>query len=121
MHSRVVSNRVLQDYFEALACGPQPESPYRTWHLIASYAELRYHLNGGARCPVCRAHVRHVVSVTVKRQNDSTQQYGCLCQRCLQAEQATAKSVVLKLGAASWEVAKKKPLPRIARSNGRAS
>ncbi len=121
MYTRVVNSRVLQDYFEALACGPQEESPYRVWHLIASYAELRYRLNGGARCPVCRAHVRHVVPVTVKLQNGTTQQYGCLCQRCLQAEQATAKSVVLRLGAASWEVVKRKARARVMRMQERAS
>ncbi len=111
MPSRAVSTRVLQDYFEALATGPQPASPYRTWHLIASFAELRYHLNGGRRCPVCRAHVRHVVQVTVKRADNQVVEFPCLCQRCLQAEQATAKSVRLQLGAATWEVAHRAKRP----------
>lgn len=105
MSSRAFSTRALQEYFEALATGPQPASPYRTWHLIASFAELRYQLNGGRRCPVCRAHVRHVVSVMVKRADNQVVEFPCLCQRCLQAEQATADSVRLRLGEASWEVA----------------
>lgn len=110
MRSRSISPRVLQDFFEAVAI-PEPEDRDRAFQLISSYAELQYRLNGGGRCPVCRAHVRHVVPVSVTHQDGRQHHFPCLCQRCLQGEQATAKSVVLHLGQSSWEVAHRRKRP----------
>jgi hypothetical protein len=111
MVSRSVSRRVLQDYFEAVAT-PEPEQRDRAFQLISSYAELQYRLNGGSRCPVCHTHVRHVVPVFVVREDGREGRFPCLCQRCLQAEQATAKSVVMHLGDSKWEVAHRRKRPQ---------
>ena len=105
LHKRAgLSHKVLQDYFEALAEGPEPETPQRSRQLLSSYAELRFRLAGGSHCPVCRAHVRHVVPVTVYRKDGSTASFDCLCQRCLLGERALANKVELRIGKALWVV-----------------
>jgi len=111
MRSRSVSPRVLQDYFEAVAI-PEPEERDRAFQLIQSYAELQFRLNGGGRCPVCRAHVRHVVPLSIVRADGAEKRFACLCQRCMEAERATAKSVVMHIGRASWEVAHRRKRPQ---------
>src|SRR5438128_8960647 len=103
-----VSQKVLQEYFEALADEPVPTSAQRSRELLTSYAELRYRISGGDRCVVCHAHVRHVVPVTVQREDGTLKQFTCLCHRCLQAEKATARSVEMRIGRARWVVKKGK-------------
>jgi hypothetical protein len=98
-----LSHKVLQDYFEALADSPeQPSSKQRARQLLASYAELRYRLSGGSRCPLCRAHVRHVVPVTVYRKDGSIAHFTCLCHRCLEGERAEAEKLEMRIGNAEW-------------------
>jgi hypothetical protein len=92
----------LQDYLEMLIDARSfAVSNLRNWSLIQCYAELQFKLNGGSKCPVCRACVRHVVSVHVEKNDGATQDYHCLCTRCFEAERATSKCVSLKLGDAA--------------------
>jgi hypothetical protein len=75
-------------------------SNLRNWSLIQCYAEFQYKLNGGAKCPQCRAHVRHVVPVRAEREDGTVQEFTCLCTRCFEAERATSKVVILQVGEA---------------------
>ena len=97
-----VSQKVLQDYLEALA--EEPASPNRARQVLSSYAEVRYRMTGGGRCSVCRAHVRHVLPVSIHRADGSTVEFECLCQRCLEGENALAQSVEITVGSARWVV-----------------
>ena len=97
---RPVTQKVLQDYFEALA--DEPASPTRVRQVLTSYAEVRYRLNGGSHCAICHAHVRHVLPVTIRRADDSIVNFECLCQRCMQGEEALAKSLEIRVGKAHW-------------------
>ena len=103
---RPVSQKALQEYFEALSEGPEPTSAQRSRELLTSYAELRYRLLGGDRCVVCRAHVRHVVPVTVQHYDGTVKQFSCLCHRCLQAEKAVANGLEMRIGRARWVLKK---------------
>lgn len=94
-----VPTEYLQDYLEMLIDARSfAVSNLRNWSLIQCYAELQFKLNGGSKCPVCRACVRHVVRVHVEKNDGATQDYHCLCTRCFEAERATSKSVSLRLG-----------------------
>ena len=92
----------LQDYLETLVEARNFQtSNLRNWSLIQCYAELQFKLNGGSKCAVCRAHVRHVVPVTAEKQDGALKEFACLCTRCFEAERATSKFVSMKLGDAS--------------------
>ena len=96
---RDVPRNVLQDYFESLAeTGGHPTKKLEK--VLISYAELQFRINGGGHCAVCRAAVRHVVPVRVERNDGSTTSFECLCTRCLEAERALSKRVVLTVGKA---------------------
>ncbi len=88
---------VLQDYLEALEAAAQ-STPDKDEKLIYGFAELKYRMDGGGKCPLCRAHVRHVVPVSSTRENGEKIEYECLCQRCLLGEVGMATEVVLKIG-----------------------
>jgi hypothetical protein len=99
---RPVPASLLQDYLETLVEARSFQvSNLRNWTLIQCYAELQFKLNGGSKCPVCRAHVRHVVPIHSMKEDGSTQDFKCLCTRCFEAERATSKVVTLKMGDAS--------------------
>lgn len=70
---------------------------------------------GGGKCPLCTAHVRHVVPVFVRRPDGQSLQYDCLCQRCLQGEIGLSEEVELRIGDACVRYtrdAKKEPTTR---------
>lgn len=92
---------VLQDYLEALFQGAESAAEARQRTLLFSFAELRFRVTGGAKCPMCRTHVRHVVPVNARRADGTSVTYDCLCQRCLQAELALAEEVVMSIGEAT--------------------
>ena len=101
---RPIPAKFLQDYLETLV-GAQAfqTSNLRNWSLIQCYAELQFKLNGGAKCGMCRAHVRHVVPVRAEYQDGTTKEFSCLCNRCFEGERGVCKVVVLQLGDASVE------------------
>lgn len=78
-------------------------SNLRNWDLLRSYAELQYKLNGGGRCSMCRAHVRHVIPAHVEKPDGSTADYACLCTRCFEGERATCERLILQMGEAKVE------------------
>lgn len=88
---------VLQDYLEALEAAAQ-STPDKDEKLLYGFAELKYRMGGGGKCPLCRAHVRHVVPVSSTREDGEKIEYECLCQRCLLGEVGLSTEVVLKIG-----------------------
>ena len=97
-----VHARALQEYLEAIA--EEHEVPsQRERKLLLSYAELQFKLKGGSQCGMCRASVRHVLPVRVEHADGSSKEFACLCTRCIEAEKAVAKRVVLQVGKATVE------------------
>ena len=68
------------------------------WTLLQCYAEVQFMLKGGRRCPVCNAHVRHVLPVIAERKDGTRTEFPCLCTRCFEAERAVSRVVVTHLG-----------------------
>jgi hypothetical protein len=99
-----IPERFLQQYLEALAQAKATQnSGTRNWNLLRSFAELKFKMTGGAKCPMCRAHVRHVIPVTVEKNDGSIKKYDCLCMRCLEGERGDSRLVALQLGEARVE------------------
>jgi hypothetical protein len=99
-----ISSRFLQEYLETLATAHKFRfSNMRNWNLLSCYAELQYKLNGGGRCHLCRAAVRHVVPVNAERENGTVDTYTCLCTRCFEGERARSHKMVLQIGDARVE------------------
>ncbi|HUR36437.1 MAG TPA: hypothetical protein VM009_01385 [Terriglobales bacterium] len=94
----------MQEYLEVLAGAQAYQvSNLRNWDLLRSYAELQYKLNGGGRCGMCRAHVRHVIPARVEQADGSAMDFSCLCTRCFEGERARAERVVMQMGEAKVE------------------
>ncbi|MBV9073878.1 MAG: hypothetical protein JOZ10_09620 [Acidobacteria bacterium] len=100
MSSRRLPTWLIEDYLEVLFGSEDLDPEERQREAIEHHAELNYRLNGGGRCGICRSHVRHVVQVSVQK-NRETQNYRCLCTRCLEGERSTADLVSLTLGKAT--------------------
>lgn len=99
-----IPERFLQEYLEVLAGAQAYQvSNLRNWDLLRSYAELRFKLNGGGRCAMCRAHVRHVIPAHVEMPDGSAQDHVCLCTRCFEGERAVCELLILQLGEARVE------------------
>lgn len=100
IHKRVPP-RFIEEYLEVLAKAQSFQlSNTRHWSLLKCYAELQYKLNGGAKCPICRAHVRHVVPVRAERPDGHIDEFPCLCTRCFEGERAVSKSISMRMGEA---------------------
>jgi hypothetical protein len=101
---RLITTQVLAEYLETVAQAHQFQvSNLRNWDLLRCYAELQFKLNGGSRCVMCRACVRHVVPVTAERADGSVDKYECLCTRCYEGERARSKRIILQVGEARVE------------------
>src|SRR5437879_6028343 len=101
---RQVPAKFLQEYLETMVSAQSFQvSNVRHWTLIQCYAELQFKLNGGAKCPMCRAHVRHVVPVRAEHQDGTVKDYSCLCTRCFEGERAISKVITLHMGDAAVE------------------
>ena len=98
-----ISHREVQQYLAALADGAAQKETVRHANLLFSFAELKFRIAGGGKCAVCHAHVRHVLPVEVERDDGSRHSYSCLCTRCLVAEKASARRVILRIGHATVE------------------
>lgn len=99
---RPIPAKFLQDYLQTVVDAQFFKvSNLRNWNLIQCYAELQFKLNGGTKCPVCRACVRHVVPVQAHKEDGTVKDFKCLCTRCFEAERATSKCVTMHMGDAS--------------------
>ena len=106
---RYVPERFIQEYLEAITAAQEFQvSNLRNWSLLSCYAELQYKLNGGSKCAVCRAAVRHVLTVTAEDADGTSQEFPCLCTRCFEAERAIHAKMSMQVGEARVEY-----LPRV--------
>lgn len=98
----LATERILQEYLQALAeTSVRPERE-RARHLLTSYAEFHFHVAGGSRCPVCRAHVRHVLPVVIVRLDGQRNEYPCMCFRCVEGERENVRAIEIGIGDAKW-------------------
>lgn len=103
---RRIPTEFLQQYLALISDGANLDPEARLRESLSHHAELNFKLNGGRHCPVCNAHVRHVIQVVVEK-GAETKSYECLCTRCLEAERASADRVTLKLGRGQVTLKKK--------------
>lgn len=90
---------LLQRFLEMLAESQDIQaSQVDQWALLQYYAEVEFVIKGGRRCPVCNAHVRHVLPITAERKDGTTVEFPCLCTRCFEAERAVSRVVITHLG-----------------------
>lgn len=94
----------FQEYLEAITRAREFQvSNLRHWDVIRCYAEFQFRLNGGGKCAICRATVRHVVPVTAVRAGGQQDHYPCLCTRCYEGERAAAVKMIMSVGEAQVE------------------
>lgn len=102
VRKNTLSPRDMHDYLEALSrCQKDHNDEKAKYALMCAFAELQFCIHGGAKCGVCHAHVRHVLSVAVERRDGSSREYECLCTRCFESERAVASNVAVSLGDAT--------------------
>jgi hypothetical protein len=95
-----ISPELFQEFLETLA-GVDDLSPEKQRQVLLSYAEVRYRLRGGSRCPLCRVHVRYVMPIYAVHLDGSERSYPCLCTRCFEGEKGLSAKVVVRLGETS--------------------
>jgi len=110
----------LEEYLAALESASSLALPEKKRLLLCAYAEFRYQVQGGTHCVLCRAHVRHSMTVEIRRTGGTTSEYAALCTRCLEGERALAESVTLRVGPVEYETTRRdesaQPQPRPGRS-----
>lgn len=95
-----ISPELFQEFLETLAgIDDLPEEKQRK--LFLAYAEVKYRLRGGSRCPLCQTHVRYVMPIYAVHLDGSERSYPCLCTRCFEGEKGLSSKVVVRLGATS--------------------
>lgn len=97
MAGRRLPSWLIEEYLAVLFGDEDLDPEIRQREAIEHHAELNFRLNGGARCGICRSHVRHVVQVTVTK-GEEFHVYRCLCTRCLEGERSTSERIGLTLG-----------------------
>lgn len=95
-----VSPELFQEFLETLA-GVDDLSADTKRQVLTAYAEVKYRLRGGAHCPMCHAHVRHVMPIYAVHLDGSERSYPCLCTRCFEGEKGLSSRIVVRLGATS--------------------
>ena len=98
----LATERILQEYLQARADTPERSEHDRARHLLTSYAEFRFHVAGGSRCPMCHAHVRHVLPVAIVQLDGERREFPCLCFRCVEGERTNVRAIEIGLGDAKW-------------------
>jgi hypothetical protein len=96
------TERILQEYLQALAEEQTQPGPQHAKRLLTSYAEFRFRVVGGSQCPLCRSSVRHVLPVTIVGRTGKKMTYPCLCHRCIEAEREDADSIEIGLEDLKW-------------------
>ncbi len=95
-----ISPELFQEFLEVLA-GVDHLAPQKQRELLISYAEVKYRVRGGGRCPLCRTPVRHVMPVYAIHLDGTEHSYPCLCTRCFEGEKGLSSKLVLRLGPSS--------------------
>jgi hypothetical protein len=106
----------LELYFAFLSDSKEMAPDVRERQAIDNHAELMFRVEGGARCSLCKSHVRHVVQVTIHK-HGIVETHRCLCTRCIEGERAMADEIVFTLGKASVTLGPKQPPTYLRRWN----
>ncbi len=96
------STGILQEFLESIT-PPQQRLSKGQWKALMSYAEQKYRQQGGGRCSLCRAPVRHVLPIKAEHEDGSVRQYECLCTRCLEGEKGLCAKLSIQAGATTLE------------------
>jgi hypothetical protein len=95
-----ISPELFQEFLATLA-GVDDLSVDKQRQLLNSYAEVKYRLRGGSRCPLCQTHVRYVMPIYAVHLDGTERSYPCLCTRCFEGEKGLSSKVVVRMGATS--------------------
>jgi hypothetical protein len=95
-----ISPELFQEFLEHVA-GVDELEPDKKRLLLNSFAELKFRLRGGSRCPLCKTHVRHVMPIYSVHLDGTERSYPCLCTRCFEGEKGLSTRIVMRLGATS--------------------
>jgi hypothetical protein len=95
-----ISPELFQEFLETLA-GVDDLPAEKQRKLFLSYAEVKFRLRGGGRCPLCQTHVRYVLPIYAVHIDGTERSYPCLCTRCFEGEKGLSSKVVMRLGATS--------------------
>lgn len=95
-----ISPELFQEFLETIA-GVDDLSFETKRRVLMSFAELKFRLRGGARCPLCKTPVRHVMPIYAVHLDGSERSYPCLCTRCFEGEKGLSSRIVVRLGATS--------------------
>ena len=102
VRKNTLSPRDMHDYLEALSrCQANQNDERAKFDLMRAFAELQFCIHGGAKCGVCQAHVRHVLSVSAQRSDGTLHEYDCLCTRCFESERTVSNKIAVSLGDAT--------------------
>ncbi len=102
VRKNTLSPRDMHDYLSALSrCQANQNDEKAKYDLMRAFAELQFCIHGGAKCGVCRSHVRHVIAVASERADGTRQEFDCLCTRCFESERAVARKIAVSLGDAT--------------------
>jgi hypothetical protein len=95
-----ITPELFQEFLQTIA-GVDDLSTEKQRQLLLSYAEVKYRLRGGSRCPLCHVHVRHVMPIYAVHLDGTERSYPCLCTRCFEGEKGLSSRVVVRIGATS--------------------
>ena len=95
-----ITPELFQEFLQTIA-GVDDLSTEKQRQLLLSYAEVKYPLRGGSRCPLCHVHVRHVMPIYAVHLDGTERSYPCLCTRCFEGEKGLSSRVVVRIGATS--------------------
>lgn len=95
-----ISPELFQEFLATIA-GAQDLSAENQRYVLNSYAEVKYRMRGGARCPLCRVHVRYVMPIYAVHFDGRERSYPCLCTRCFEGEKGLSSKMVVRMGATS--------------------
>lgn len=101
-----INSHDLEEYLSVLARYSEVPSDddEKLRELVRSYAELKFRIVGGARCGMCRSHVRHVVPVIAIKSDGQEKHYPCLCTRCFEGEKGLSERMYLEMGESKIEI-----------------
>ncbi len=99
-NSANISPALFQEFLEQMA-GADELAPEKKRQLLTSFAEVKFRLRGGSRCPMCKTPVRHVMPIYTVHLDGTERSYPCLCTRCFEGEKGLSSKIVVRMGATS--------------------
>jgi hypothetical protein len=100
-----------------------PQDPKERKDFLLNYLDHQYRLCGSRRCEECNATVRYAMRVVSVAENNDTRDYTVLCRRCIEAEKAFSKKVLVYAAGVVFEefVNPRPPVSRLTPPKSRAA